>query len=43
MWQFIDIQSFENGKMDDILQDRLLIKISDIDYKYREIFYCIEK
>lgn len=42
MCEFIDIESFKNGKTDDILEDRLLIKINDIDYKYREIFYCIE-
>lgn len=42
MCEFIDIQSFENGKTNDILEDRLLIKIQDIDYTYREIFYCIE-
>lgn len=42
MCEFIDIQSFESGKTNDILEDRLLIKIQDIDYTYREIFYSIE-
>lgn len=42
MCEFIDIQSYESGKTEDILEDRLLIKIEDIDHTYREIFYSIE-
>lgn len=39
MCEFIDIKSFEDKK-EDIHQDRLLVKVYDIDYRYREVFYC---
>ena len=39
MCEFIDIDSFEDKK-DNIFQNRLLVKIYDINYHYREIFYC---
>lgn len=39
MCEFIDGQSFENREVDDILEDRLLIKIDNLNYKYREIYY----
>lgn len=41
MCEFIDIKSFESKKEEDIFESRMLIKIYDIDYNYREVFYCI--
>ena len=39
MVEFIDSKSFEKGATDIIERERLLIKIDDIDYKFRELFY----
>lgn len=41
MCEFIDIKSFESKKEEDIFESRVLVKIYDIDYSYREVFYCI--
>lgn len=39
MVEFIDSTSFGNGTNDIVERERLLIKIDDIDYRFREIFY----